>query len=210
MQMAAVYGVLLLIALVLFWLTRHRSGSVSLEETSFSRGLSRVISAIAKRPGPAPAEPSNRVQIPSLQEEIPDSEMAVAVLQDLYAEFQQDSAVVRKDFSNALSTLHQEISVELAALKEQVTQLHNEIERVRTTMADSQIHSPVGAVTSSLMHSEGSSPDTPEGIHDTPWLILTALQEGLADDEIAIRYSVSQTEIDLVRRLLLMGDVTAE
>ena len=208
MQIAAVYGVLLLIALVLFWLTRHRKGGVSLEQTSFSRWLSRGMSALTKGQLSTPVSPSSGITDLSLSE-TSDLDSAVAVLQDIYAEFQQESAGIRVDFSTALETLNHELRAEMAALKMQVTELQTEVRELRTKAAESSIPETANPVfqPSSLLHLQS---DASADSQDNQWLILTALQEGMADEEIAVRYPVSLTEIELVRHLLLAGQITAE
>lgn len=208
MQIAAVYGVLLLIALVLFWLTRHRKGGVSLEQTSFSRWLSRGMSALTKGQLSTPVSPSSGVKDFSLSE-TSDLDSAVAVLQDIYAEFQQESAGIRTDFSTALETLNHELRAEMAALKVQVTELQTEVRELRTKAAESSILETANPAfqPSSLLHLQS---DASADSQDNQWLILTALQEGMSDEEIAVRYPVSLSEIELVRHLLLAGQITAK
>ncbi len=215
MQIAAVYGVLLLIALVLFWLTRHRKGGVSLEQTSFSRWLSRGMSALTKSQLSTPVSSSSGVTDFSLSE-TSDLDSAVAVLQDIYAEFQQDSAGIRADFSTALETLHHELRAEMASLNMQVAELQTEVRKLQTEVRELQTKAAESSIAETANPAFQPSPllhvqsDASADSRDNQWLILTALQEGMTDEEIAVRYPVSLTEIELVRHLLLAGQITAE
>ncbi|MCL6453461.1 MAG: hypothetical protein K6T78_07490 [Alicyclobacillus sp.] len=126
-NLVTVYAVLLILVIGLLWLAR-RFSTGGRGATALRDRLVEWLRSPSRSQSPPPTAPSKQAR-----PDPADADRVLAVLDDLYGEFRDETAALRRDFAAALEALHREVEERLQALEQPSRPLDEGVDSAQRT-----------------------------------------------------------------------------
>lgn len=183
----SVYIALVLIAFVLYYLTKNTS------KTGGTQNFWGWIKRGATRGGVgASTLPRRQTDVTTDDDELD----VVTVLEDIYREFREESQRIRDDVAQKVLEIHRKYDEALTGLQDEISGLRSELQqREFTVLSNYVMNTPAEApMNVQIEHMQGED-SRGEPMEATYFRILDELQQGKRPDEIASALGVGLEEV---------------